>query len=439
MFCSQIRKELENTTRGLAQAQAQLTALDRSMARIEFAPDGTIIDANEIFLKTMGYTLPEIVNRHHRIFCTPELVESSAYTDHWQALSRGEYLSGRYERRHKNGGPVWIEALYSPVFGPDGKVATVIKYAFDITRTTLEAIRSKALMEAIEKSMAVIEFKPDGTIITANQNFLSAVGYSLKEITGRHHSMFCPDSIVHDGEYTRFWQRLARGESFSGKFERIAKGGRTLWLEASYSPIRDESGEVIGVVKVAADITRSIEQIEFEVNNADRALAIAHAAADGAIDGGKVISAATARMQSIASSASAALDSIAELETQSSQITSIAQTIREIADQTNLLALNAAIEAARAGEQGRGFAVVADEVRKLAERTSNATSDISHKIQQVQNGTRTAIKAMHETSARAGESVALAEQASQAMTSIESNSLQVVEVVTGLSAALKKG
>ena len=239
-------------------------------------------------------------------------------------------------------------------------------------------------------------------------------------------------------EYERFWTRLRHGEYFSGRFQRVARNGRKVWLEASYNPVLDPEGRPYKFIKFASDISARMEALEQEVANAAEALTIARENARLSDCGTSVIVRATEQMRAIASSAEGAASSIGQLGDETAQITSIVNTIREIADQTNLLALNAAIEAARAGEHGRGFAVVADEVRKLAERTSNATTEITGMIATVQDGTQAAIgrvKDMHET---ATASVGLANEAGDVIGGIRKGAAEVVGVVERFSELLQR-
>ncbi|HVY85160.1 MAG TPA: methyl-accepting chemotaxis protein [Caulobacterales bacterium] len=232
-----------------------LTALHRSQAIIEFSLDGKILNANDNFLRTLGYTLEEIRGQHHSLFVEPEYRMSPDYRAFWDRLGRGEFDSGKYLRIAKGGREVWIQASYNPVLDGNGKPYKVVKFATDITATELEANEQRAKIEAIGRSQAVIEFKPDGTIIGANENFLNAMGYTAAEIVGRRHSMFADPTYAASPEYRSFWERLNRGEFVADKFRRLGKGGREIWIQASYNPLLDPKGRVFKVVKFATDVT----------------------------------------------------------------------------------------------------------------------------------------------------------------------------------------
>lgn len=234
---------------------AKLQALDRSQAVIEFAPDGTIISANANFLGTVGYDLAEVQGQHHRMFVDPAERDSPAYTAFWAALARGEYQRGEYKRLGKNGREIWLQATYNPIAGRDGQTTGIVKFATDITAEKLRSADTRGQVEAIGRSQGVIEFALDGTILTANANFLDAVGYSLSELKGQHHSLFVDAAERETAPYRAFWAALARGEFQSGEFRRIGKDGRDIWLQATYNPILDPTGRPLKVIKFATDIT----------------------------------------------------------------------------------------------------------------------------------------------------------------------------------------
>jgi methyl-accepting chemotaxis protein len=236
-------------------AVAEVEALDRSQAVIEFGLDGIIVTANENFLKAMGYSLSEIKGKHHGIFVDPAERESAAYREFWARLNRGEYQAAQYKRFAKGGQPVWIQASYNPITDKNGKPTGVIKFATDITVEKIRAMEDSGKIAAINRAQAVIEFQTDGTIITANQNFLGAMGYTLDEIKGKHHSMFVTPEDRAGAAYSALWAKLNRGEFEAAEFKRIAKGGREIWILASYNPILDENGKPFKVVKFATDVT----------------------------------------------------------------------------------------------------------------------------------------------------------------------------------------
>ena len=240
----------------VAEMTAKLAALDKSQAVIEFSMDGTILTANDNFLQTMGYRLEEVQGQHHRIFMAAEDAKSPEYTQFWQQLNHGEFISAEFKRMAKGDKEIWIQASYNPIFDLDGQPIKVVKYATDITEQKLKSADFKGQINAIGKSQAVIEFTPDGIITQANDNFLDALGYTLDEVKGQHHSMFIDATYKNSPEYHRFWQDLKQGIYSSGEFKRIAKGGAEVWIQASYNPILDLNGHPFKVVKYATDITQ---------------------------------------------------------------------------------------------------------------------------------------------------------------------------------------
>jgi methyl-accepting chemotaxis protein len=239
-----------------ARALAQSAAIDRSQAVIEFKLDGTIITANQNFLNALGYTLAEIAGKHHRMFVDPAEQAKPAYAAFRAALNRGEYQAAEYKRIRKDGREIWIQASYNPILGADGKPVSVIKFATDITARKKQSIEDAGKMLAIGRAQAVIEFEMDGTIIDANQNFLNALGYTLAEIAGKHHSMFVEPAQRDSAEYRNFWDSLRRGQFQTAEYKRIGKGGKQVWILATYNPILDEAGKPLKVVKFATDVTR---------------------------------------------------------------------------------------------------------------------------------------------------------------------------------------
>ena len=389
-------------------ADATLLAIGRANAIVEFDLDGRVLSANQNFLSLMGYESSEIVGRDHRIFVDPADGESADYQQFWASLKAGEHRVAQFKRLAKSGREVWIEASYNPVLGHDGTPFKVVKIATDVSAAKRDNADLLGQITAIHKSQAVIEFDLDGTIRSANENFLRTMGYTADEVVGQHHRMFVEPSHRSSREYAEFWSKLRSGVYQAAQFKRLGKNGREVWIEASYNPILDLAGKPFKIVKYASDITkqmsvvsdlnRNFREIDGAVDRSTEQASCVVALVSETTNGVQIMAASTEQLAAsareiadtmmrskAATEAAHSATDVADLATQrlsaaTRSMEGMVDLIRNIAGQINLLALNATIESARAGEAGRGFAVVANEVKNLASQARDATDQITQEI-----------------------------------------------------------
>jgi methyl-accepting chemotaxis protein len=429
MFNTRLKRELSALREELSSLQQVKESLESEMLCLTLDAEGRVEWANANFLQELAYSMSQLLGRP-----VDELVPAHLRQDEFQqrfknALVRGEHFAGAVRLLRGNGKEAWLRSIVQPVRGSDGRIKHISMFSSDLTRTIEASREHENLISALVRSTAVIEFDLDGHVLTANARFLDAMGYSLAQIQGKHHRMFCEPAEYNSAEYQNFWKRLNAGEFVAERFKRVDSHGRAVWLEATYNPVLDANDRLYKVVKFATVITDQVNREQAIAEAANIAYSTSLHTDSSAQRGTTVVTQAVDVMRELAHHMQQAGEGIEALNAQSQVIGSIVKTISGIAEQTNLLALNAAIEAARAGEQGRGFAVVADEVRQLASRTSKATEEIVGVVRQNQDMARDAVNLMTDGRQQAEQGLALAAEAGTVIVEIQDGAQKVVSAV----------
>uniref|UniRef100_A0A9E8A2T3 Methyl-accepting chemotaxis protein n=1 Tax=Bosea sp. NBC_00436 TaxID=2969620 RepID=A0A9E8A2T3_9HYPH len=393
-------------------AAGQLDAINRSQARIEFDLDGKILDANENFLSAMGYTLAEVKGQHHSLFVTPEEKASPAYKQFWVDLGRGEFSRGQYLRIGKGGKEIWIQASYNPILGAGGKPVGVIKYAFDVTEQKNRLADLEGQRAAIDKAQAVIEFDLTGKILTANQNFLSVLGYSLAEIVGQHHRMFVDPAERESAAYRAFWERLGHGEYDAGQYRRIGKGGKEIWIQASYNPILNAQGRPYKVVKFASDITATFKGKQLEAAVKETSAVIDQAKGKD-LTGRVPLDGKTGEVATLCAGVNDLLDTLAE----------VVGTVRDISARIDGASLKITSDSQQLAERTEANA-------SSLQETAATTEELAASVKHSAGNSRMAVQLGNEASEVAARGGAIVTEAVAAMGRIEQASSGISEIIS---------
>jgi len=436
MFNSKLKQEIQQLREELFSVEQVKNSLDSEMLVLQLDPQGRIEMVNGNFEKEMRYRPEQLIGRHIEDIVPAHVKKLDFHQRMKNAITRGEHLNGAFRLLRGTGEEAWLRSILQPVKGSDGRIKYFTMHSSDLTRTIEASREHESLIKALMRSTAVIEFNLDGQVLTANDRFLQTVGYSLEQVRGKHHRMFCEPEEANSAGYQAFWDKLRRGEYVADRFKRIDAHGRTVWLEASYNPIIDAHDVLYKVVKFATVITDQVNQEQAVAQAADIAYNTSLETDSSARKATDVVTQTVEVMRGLEGSMQDAAEGIQALDKQSKVIGAIIKTISDIAGQTNLLALNAAIEAARAGEQGRGFAVVADEVRQLASRTSTATEEIAKVVQQNEQLAQAAVDIIDTSKRQAEQGLALAADTGGVIVEIQEGAKRVVDAVGQFSSQL---
>nr|WP_314877847.1 PAS domain-containing methyl-accepting chemotaxis protein [uncultured Pseudomonas sp.] len=436
MFNSKLKKENQQLREDLMSMEQVKSSLDSEMLVLQLDPQGRIESVNANFEREMVYRADQLLGRSLEEIVPAHVKKLDFYQRMKAAISTGAHLNGAFRLLRGNGEEAWLRSILQPVRDVEGRIKYFTLHSSDLTRTIASSREHESLINALMRSTAVIEFSLDGQVLTANERFLQTMGYRMEQIKGKHHRQFCEPEEANSAGYQVFWDKLRRGEFVADRFKRIDANGRVVWLEASYNPIIDAHDVLYKVVKFATVITDQVNQEQAVAQAADIAYSTSLGTDASACKANDVVTQTVSVMRGLEASMQQAAEGIQALDTQSRVIGSIIKTISDIAGQTNLLALNAAIEAARAGEQGRGFAVVADEVRQLASRTSTATEEIARVVQQNEQLALAAVAIIDTSKRQAEQGLSLAGETGAVITEIQDGAKRVVEVVGQFSSQL---
>ncbi|WP_226507256.1 PAS domain-containing methyl-accepting chemotaxis protein [Pseudomonas sp. MWU16-30317] len=433
MFNTRLKEKVRHLEQRLAVLEHVKDTLDRETVAVTLDAKGVVLEANALFQKELGFTQAQLNGCLLRDLSPPELANDVHQRRALDAIAEGKHFSGSLRLCSCEGPDVWLRTMVMPFSDENGQLKGIAIYSSVLTRTIEASRENEALVGALMRSTAVIEFSLEGMVQTANQNFLDSMGYTLAKIQGKHHQMFCLPGYAQSAEYEDFWETLRRGTYVAGRFCRIDNHGREVWLEASYNPVLDAHGKLYKIVKLATVISDQVKRENAVAEAADMAHDTSVRTGTSARQGLDVVQNTVSVLNQLSGLMEDATHGIQALDAQSQVIGTIVKTIGGIADQTNLLALNAAIEAARAGELGRGFAVVADEVRQLASRTSKATAEIVDVVNKNQSLAASAVSVIGHSKQQAETALSLASDADGVIKEILEGANSVVAAVEQFS------
>lgn len=432
---SSIKKKYQEALDELHVLKQIYSGMNESAISFKLNSKGIITSVNKLYEELMGVKSDAIIGQPFISVVPKKVRETEHFLNMKSAIESGEHWHGAIEMAYSDGSEAWLRGIVEPIKSVEGKVESYSVFAYELTRTITSSREKEDLLNGLNRSMAIIEFELDGKIITANDNFLKTVGYKLSEIQGKHHRMFCFSDLSNSSEYQTFWQQLGAGQYVSGRFQRVDHYGNELWLEASYNPIHNDRGELYKVIKFATNVTEQIQQEKAASEAAQLASGVSNETRQQTSKGRSVIESTIENMNELATKMELASSEIQALNNHSKKINDLVDSIKGIADQTNLLALNAAIEAARAGEQGRGFAVVADEVRQLAARTNATTGEIIAMVSENLAKTESTVDLISECQLKTTDALESSNSAGELMQDIEAGADKVNEAIQHLNRA----
>ena len=432
MFNQKLKAEIASLQAELAQYKRASQNLKNDLLYWQLTPTGEIRACGSKNESVLGSRTGRITGQPVSAMVAENDLKSKTFGNLLEAIQKRHHWSGSINLKAAQS-DICVQLIVQPHYSAEGICDHLEMFGTPLEVDTQSSLNNEDVLEALDRSMAIIEFEPTGVIIKANSLFLQTTGYSLNEIRGKHHRMFCPKVVTDAPDYQQTWEALARGKFISGRFQRVDKHGNPVWLEASYNPVINDDGKVYKVIKFASNITQQVENERRVKEAAELASSMSAETGAQADRGQQLMTETVASLASLTEQMTKASSEISELEQQSTELNKMVSAISAIADQTNLLALNAAIEAARAGDQGRGFAVVADEVRELASRTTESTKEIMAVFSRNDQSTKHAVSTIRQGLDTLNVVAQSVEETKTSMSEMASGSKQIISAVNKLS------